>query len=322
MNIIIKTPRFIGDTIMMLSAFELIRLEYPNSKITIVTQSINIDIFRKKRINNFIIDKTKNSNNRLYETFKLIKLIKKEKYDLGFIFHNTLVDTLVFKFSNIKTLIGYNKEYSKYFLDFYLKIDRVRHYINHYTYLVNSFFNNKYSKLPKIELNYENTDLINKNGKKNIAFVLGGNNKGNRTYPNNLSLELFKLFKNNDMNIILLGDNNDNENNLLYESYLKEININVINLSGKTTIAEFIDVIGNVDLLVSIDSSAMHIAAATNTKFITLIGKGTSVFETVKPKVSFGIYLQNDKFDIDDKNLIKNIDVNDIYANIKEIIND
>ena len=322
MNIIIKTPRFIGDTIMMLSAFELLKLEYPEANFTIVTQKINVDIFRNKNIYKIIIDNSKLNKNRVKNIFTLIKDIKKEQYDLGFVFHNTLLDALIFRLSNIKKIIGYNKENSKLFLDFYLKIDRNRHYINHYAYLVNSFLNNKYKKLPEIKLNFVKSKLIEYSNFKNIAFVLGGNNKGNRKYPISLSKILFEKFKNTNYNIILLGDNQDNDNNKIYEDHLKKNNLNVNNLSGKTNVYEFIDVIGSVDLLITIDSSALHIAAATNTRFITLVGKGTSIFEIVKPKVDFGIYLSSDNLDIDDKDLISNIKPSDIFNVIKKLLNE
>lgn len=292
---------------MMLSALELIKQEYPKSEITIVTLKPCIDIFRDKGINNIIIDDTKQSSNRFTNTVKLIAKIKQKKYDLGFIFHNTFLDALIFKLSNIKYIIGYNKENSKLLLNYSLKIDRNRHYINHYATLVNSYLNNKYKKLLDITLNYDKFKLKFPNNNKIIGFVLGGDNKGSRQYPTNLSLALFELLKDKNYNIVLLGDHSDSDVNNIYEKILLKNNTYSHNLSGQTSVGEYIDIIGNLDLLVTIDSSAMHIAAATNTPFIVLVGKGTSVFETVKPKVTFGTYLCKDNLDIDDKILIKNI---------------
>jgi len=307
LKIIIKTPKFIGDTIMMLSALELLKTEYPKAEFTIVTLNPCVDVFRNKGINKIIIDDTKKSKNRFKNTLNLIQKINKEKYDLGFIFHNTFLDVLIFKLSGVKYTVGYNKENSKLLLNYSLKIDRTRHYINHYAFLVNSYLSNKYEKLLDINLFYNQYDFEVPLNKKTIGFVLGGDNKGTRKYPIKLSLELFSLLKECDYNIILLGDSSDSINNNIYEEFLLNNNINVKNLSGKTSVGEFIDAIATLDLLVTIDSSAMHIAAATKTNFITLVGKGTSVFETVKPKVNFGTYLFKDKLYIDDKTLINNI---------------
>ena len=81
MNIIIKTPNFIGDTIMMMSALELVKMEYPNAKITIVCKEYSKDLFRSKNINKIIIDNCKGKN-RFRKTLNLVAEIKKENYDL------------------------------------------------------------------------------------------------------------------------------------------------------------------------------------------------------------------------------------------------
>ena len=321
MNIIIRTPNFIGDTIMMLPAFELLKLEYPTANFTIMCKESCIDIFRDKGIKKFIVDDSRlEKKGRFKKSLLVINEIRQERYDLGVVFRNTLVDACIFKLSKIDRVIGYDNENRRIFLDFWLKIDRTRHYINHYAYLINLYLDDKYQTLPLMQLNSKKSNLIYKKSPRVIGFVLGGDNKGSRTYPKDLSLELFKLLKNENIDIVLLGDKDDNQNNKIYEDYLKSIQININNLSGKTTIAEFIDSISSLDLLVTIDTSAMHISAATDTPFITLIGKGTSVFESVRPKVNFGKYLYQDNLDIDDNILISNIKPQKIKEAILEIL--
>lgn len=321
MNIIIKMPSFLGDCIMTLPAFELLKQEYPDASFTIVCKPPAKDIFRRKGVDKIIIDNTKASKKgRIKRTLALIKEIKKNTYDLGVLFHNTFLDALIFKLSYIDTIIGYEKENRKILLDFWLKIDRTRHYVNHYANLVNQYLDNKYTTLPPMLLEVKKSQLIEKKDKPLIAFVLGGENKDTRRYPPNMALELFALFDNNAVDIVLLGDRDDNVNNKLYEEFLLERQQNVLNLSGKTTVAEFIDAISMLDLLVTIDTSAMHIAGATATKFLVLVGKGSSAFDTVYPKVDFGDYIFKAKDLIKDEDLIKAISPNDIYEKINQII--
>jgi heptosyltransferase-2 len=320
MNIIIKTPKFIGDTIMTIPSFELLKKEYPSATFTIVCHASSVDIYRDKGIKRFIIDKGK--KDRLKNSINMIKEIKEERYDLGVLFHNTFLDALIFKLSNIKTIIGYNKENRKFLLDFWLKIDRSRHYVNHYANLINQYLGNKYTILPDMKINYEKSKLLKETSKKTIGFLLGGDNKGTRSYPKELSIELFSLLKESNYHIILMGDKQDNINNTLYQEYLESINVDVTNLSGKTTVSEFIDLIASTDLLVTIDSSAMHISASTNTPFIVLKGKGTSAFDTVYPKVNFGTILFSGKDMIKDQDIIKTIKPIEIKQSIKKVLNE
>jgi len=324
MNIIIKTPSFIGDTVMMMPALELLFTEYPNAKFTVVCKPSSKDLFRNKNINKIIIDDIKSDKKgRLKRTFNLISEIKKEKYDLGVLFHNTFLDALVFKLSFIDKIIGYEKEKRKILLDFYLKIDRTRHYVNHYAHLVNQYLGNKYKDLPKMKLHYENSNLlINQNNKPYVGFALGGDNKDTRRYPKELSLKLFEILKDENINIVLIGDKDDSINNNIYEEYLKSQNNNVINLSGKTNISEFIDLISSIDLLVTIDTSAVHISAAVDTDFLLLVGKGSSALDTTYPKVDFGSMIFRGQNKINDEDLIYEIKADDIKQNILKMLNE
>lgn len=319
MNIIIKLPNFIGDSIMTISAIELLKKEYPDANLTIVCKASSKDIFRNKGIKKFIIEK--NLSNRLKRALNLLSEIRKEEYQLGILFHNTFLDALIFKLSRIDIIIGYNKENRKILLDFWLKIDRSRHYINHYANLINQYLKNKYIDLPPINIYNEPSKLLNRNDKPLVGFVLGGTNKGTRSYPTELSLKLFQQIKNDNYNIVLIGDKQDNINNDIYQTFLEKENIDVQNLSGKTDIAEFIDLISSLDLLVTIDSSAMHIASATKTPFLILLGKGTSAFDTVYPKVEFGNIIFSGKNKIQDKHIIEAITPKEIRDNINELLN-
>ena len=319
MNIIIKLPNFIGDSIMTIPAIEILKKEYPNANITIICKASSKDIFRNRGIKKFIIED--NSKNRIKRAINLLSKIREDRYDLGVLFHNTFLDALIFKLSNIDTIIGYDKENRKILLDFWLKIDRSRHYVNHYANLINKFLKDKYTNLPTIEIYHKKSNLIKiKSDKPIIGFSLGGENKGARSYPKELALELFKDIKDDNYHIILIGDNHDNINNLIYQRFLAKNGVEVENLSGKTDIPEFIDLISSLDLLVTIDSSAMHIASATKTNFIVLVGKGTSPFDTVYPKGNFGNIIFSGDNKIKDEDIIKEINPKEIRDKIKKNI--
>ncbi|SFV66676.1 ADP-heptose--lipooligosaccharide heptosyltransferase II [hydrothermal vent metagenome] len=305
---------------MMLPAFELLKTEYPNAEFTVICKEYSRDIFRGKGISQIIIDDTKGID-RLKKTLILVKNIREKHYDLGVLFHNTFIDALIFKLANIDTIIGYDKENRKILLDFWLKIDKSRHYINHYANLVNSYLGDKYIKLPAMRLSYKKSNIVYKREERPlVGFVLGGENKGSRHYPKELSMKLMEFLSEKELDIVLLGDSNDSKNNNIYEKELIKNGTYVINISGKTTVAEFIDIIATLDILVTIDTSALHIASATNTKFLALIGKGTSPLDTVYPKVKFGRKLFRGEEMIKDKDLIYQIEPKEIIENLEEML--
>jgi heptosyltransferase-2 len=232
---------------------------------------------------------------------------------LGVLFHNSLSSALLFKLAHIKVIIGYQNDGRQFLLNFAPKIDRARHYINHYANLVNLYLDKPYTTLPKSVLQTQKQTSFSKTSQPTIALVLGSE-KGHRGYPKDLSLALCELLQNSHYQILFLGDKEDAKTNLLYAKALP----NSQNFSGETSLAEFIDIIADVDLLITIDTSAMHIAAATKTKFITLLGKGTSAFSIVQPKVDFGSYLYAGEDYIDDAAQIRAISPKMILTEIEK----
>ncbi len=332
-KIIIRTPNYIGDTVMMLPALELVRIAYPEAEITVVCKPHSVGLFRGKNIAKIITDDTKGKE-RLGRTVRFIKQLRKEKYDLGILFHNSFLTALSFRLARIKTLIGYEKEGRKFLLNFSLPINRNWHYVNHYAGLVNQFLENKYDTLPPMQLATESSKLLPKTNKPMIGFVLGTElekkqnpkeqyrqnlKKGVRKYPKEQGKDLFELLSQEDFHFVLLGDQTDCENHSAYAKILAQNQKSYTDLTGKTTLEQFIDAIAQLDLLVTVDTSAMHIAAATQTPFLLLAGLGTSPLSVVFPKQENGYLLEKGQQCLRAEDMLKSIQPKDIYTYIMEI---
>lgn len=319
-RIVIRTPNFIGDTIMMLPALELVRREYPDAEIDIVCKPHSREVFRGKNIAQIIEDDTKGKG-RLVKTFSLIKKLRKRKYELGILYKNSFLSALIFRLGGTKILVGYNKEKRGFLLSFHIKYWDSWHYVNRYADLVNQYWGNKYCELPEMELCAEPSKLLKKREKPLIGFVLGGENKGARRYPKDLALMLFEQLVSKDFDIVLLGDEKDAQNHSAYAKFLEEKGKDVQDITGKTTVGEFIDAIAALDLLITIDTSALHIAAATDTEFLLLAGRGTSALDNVYPKSGKGHLLCKGQKKIRSEDIIREIKPKDIYEQIVEIVN-
>jgi len=318
MNILIKTPNFIGDTVMMMPALELIKRVNKDAKIYIICNPYIKDLFRDKGVEKIFTINQKDPKATIFTKYGAIKELREYSFDLGFIFTNTFKDALIFKLIGVKKIVGYSSEGRKILLDFAPKRDRARHYVNNYANLVNQYYKNTFSILPKMTLHTKKQQLVPMvEGKIRLGFVFGSK-KDFRSYPQELIEEFFRSYESHKYQIILLGDKNDEKLYTKYENILKDIGCDVINLAGKTTVGEYIDVINDLDLLISIDTSAIHIAAATSTKFIALIGHGTSPLCSIKPKVSFGSYLYKGEECIKDEDQIKQIKPTDIWEEISK----
>ena len=324
-KIIVRLPNFLGDSIMSTPALGLLFQEYPEAKFTFICNNPCQEILCKLNVvDKIIIDNTRKGGGRLFKTIRLIKEIRQDKYDLGVLFHNSLLNALILKFGKITHLIGYNNESRKFLLDFHLKINRTRHYINHYANLVNQYLGNKYRELPSLSIwnEGEEVDFGFANDLPIVGLGLGNDVQGSRAYTKKLSLELIHLLlEKKQYNLVLIGDKNDAKRNDFYEEQIPlELKARIRNYSGKTDVGTHINIIKNLDVLITIDSSAMHIAVAVLTPFIVLLGKSTSAFSTVQPKVSFGHYLKKEKNLIDDEWFISQIEPVEIATQIESCL--
>ena len=91
-----------------------------------------------------------------------------------------------------------------------------------------------------------------------------------KVYPLDLMLETINdLSKNIDCKILLFGGG---EKEIKLLNSLSENNENVINVAGKITFQEELDLISNLDIMLSMDSGNAHIAAMLGIKVISLWG--------------------------------------------------
>lgn len=317
LKIIILLPKYIGDSIMATPALELVKRAYPGASITVISRRINAGLFQ----NDSYTQITDPRESRPFMgTFELIRMLLTKQYDIGFLFSNTFLDALCFRLGLVKKTAGYKKEIRGFLLNHTLKIDRSRHYINHYAHLVNSFTGKAFKDLPKVSIPFcaENS-LVRRSDKKTIGMYLGAETKKNRYYPHDQALEIIhQIKKEHDAVFIFFGDSREKKYNELVLSGLSRNDF--IDLTGKTSITELVDTIADLDLLITIDSAPVHIAAATHTPFIAIVGKGTSPWSCVKPKVDFGISLEAQGKYIEDQDQIRDISPHRIAGQAIQIL--
>ena len=313
-RIIICMPNFIGDSINTIPAIELIWQTFPQAQITLLGPSFLKELFKyDPRISNIIVSNKKKKN-----YFKNIFAISRGRYDWGILFTNTFMTALLLRLAFVKRLVGYKNECRGFLLNFKRPLNRNVHYINRYAMLVNEWLGNKFTYLPPLKLYYKqerNFHFANNN--PIIGLYLGGTNKKFRRYPEEQAVALLRMLRN--YNLVFIGDANDA---VTQSSYVQKAGIdNVLDLSGKTSVGELVTSIANMDVLITIDSAAMHIAAAVKTAFIALLVLSTSPTSTILPRTQASVFLKIENNLINEADYIKNITPEIICKNVDMLVN-
>lgn len=319
-NIIIRTPNFIGDTINCTPAIELIKQEYPDAHLTIMGPSYVKELFvDDPRICNFILFSS-SERRKIKTKLQIIGAIRHKKFDLGFLFSNSFSSALFFKLGGVKKIVGYKNDGRDLLLDYKIELNRNKHYINNYAGLINEYLGNKYRYLPPLSVSFrkshpyrfDNTNLT-------IALYFGGINKGFRRYPDDYATALCRLLYDRGYNLVFVGDKIDDLKHRFYAEQIGDEK-RICNLSGKTDIGAYISAIANADLLITIDSSALHIGSLCQRPTIGLMGLSTSPTSAIAPKNPLCRLLKVENNMIREEEYIRNITPKLILEQIDDLL--
>ncbi|ATC87816.1 MULTISPECIES: glycosyltransferase family 9 protein [Pseudoalteromonas] len=309
-TILVIHPKFIGDAVNNTTAISLLRELYPNNKIIVLVNPLLAPIFKRDdRFNLTVMIDERHDKKQKKSIFYQAKKIKEHNVQLAIIMKSAFSDALLCTLANIKYKIGYKKNGRSWLLSHKYKINNNHHYINRYCRLVNEPHNQPFTTSPSTYVFSKRSKLIKADrNKPTIAVYYGGLVKKYRHYPSSQAFQSLALINQTlPSHFVLVGDNQEITDNAKISTDLIENSIDFQDLTGKTTLTELVDIIASVDLLITIDSGAMHIAAATKTAFVAVVGLGTSPWSIVEPKCENKISLVANGSSLNDAEIIKEI---------------
>ena len=280
-KLLIIPQNWLGDIVMSQTLLKKIKSDNPKTSIDIlVNSSLKNLVERMPEINKVIILDCNHRELGLFKRLRLAKEIKKSSYDRSIVLSRSLKSSLIPYFAKIPIrtgelgelrylLINDLKEFSKE-----SRRKTASRYISMYSDNNEELSENYY---PSLDSNSENIKNLSekydlKKDEKVIIFAPGAAFGPSKMWPVNKFRELGKKL-NNDFKILILGSNNE-------KSIGNDIvtNKNMVNLCGKTSIADAVDLMHISKFCVSNDSGLMHLAAATNTKSISIYGSTSPDF--------------------------------------------
>lgn len=271
MKILIIKIAALGDVLVSSPFFQLIKNSYPECKIDhLVLKGFEKVTENNKYVNEIIIIK----NLTLFNLIKLYYEIKKNNYDIAFIFHRNFLFQFICYMANINLIYGFKSKYNlflKKFLVYKIDINRT---LQEYNLIKLSGL--KISRVTNLEyyINYnkiENFRILDVLPEKYIACGVGGGNifssADSRMWPCDYYIELISKV---NFKFVLIGHGKIDK---LRADEIESRSLGrVINLVGKTNYDEVANIIKNSTLYVGNDSSLLHLASAVGVPTLGLFG--------------------------------------------------
>ena len=260
MRILIIHTAFIGDIVLSTPLIKKIKDTYPDSDITYVTTPSGEAILKNNpHLNNIIVYDKRGEHKGISGVWQLGKRLRYENFNMVITPHRYLRSSILSWLSRSPIRKGYDIAFGSCLFTEKIKYDRTKHEVEKLL----SFVAPENKKRYEIELypgekeKMKGDNLWKENllEDKKVVVLAPGSKWFTKQWPveyfNKLAKSLKKL---SNVRLIVVGGKD--EINLPIE---KE---NIIDMRGKTSLLELADILSRADVVVTNDSSPIHIASA------------------------------------------------------------
>jgi heptosyltransferase-1 len=282
-KILLIKPSGIGDIVHSLPVAIGLKYLYPDAELHWLVFSKFANILETVDYVDKIIHWDRNGG--LKEYFRIIKMLKKENYDLVIdlqvLFRTAFLGFLVYRKRIYST--SYIRELTNFFVKPVAKFNKNLHAVER-NYQVVEFFAKKEKKavphplemLPWIKISVSQQEevkkFLNYDEKKKYVVCSVSSRGGHKIWPAENFVKLISMLAKqfNNLIFVLVGSKNEVDKANIVIKNLKDVDY--INLVGLTTLKELCLIISLATLTISNDNGIAHISAALDKPTLILFG--------------------------------------------------
>ena len=316
----------IGDMVITTPVFREIKLVYPHIKITVIASTANQDVLTNNPYVDNII--TNHKNNLLSDLPSLLKL-RKQKFDVCIEFDHSVIPHAIIrlKIINPKKVISVKKdgrygvngsELSLY--DFYTDKTKKIHFRDIWLATLKPFDvkpkSKEYDLFPAEKQQKQAENFIKKYSSKFLVGInLEGAVKGKKIIFSELDQICQGLYKeNNNVQIIILTTPNNLQKT---NKKVNDMDLDYVITSYKTSaILDAAALINRLNLIITPDTSIVHIASAFNKPIVTIHENNKDSYQLFAPTSSFNKTVFSPK-----KDTLEGYDVQKVIEYANQFIN-
>lgn len=287
-KIFIRGVNWVGDAVMTIPAIRSLRIALRDAEISQLLRPTVASIFDKHPdINNLLI--YEESYKGITGKINLINMLKSKSFSKAFLFQNAFDAAMLAFLAGIPERIGYNRDGRGFMLTNPVEFngeDRKIHHIEYYlTLLRRAGIKAEYS-IPYIFQSHEERSEARERLSKLKRPIIGINpgatyGSAKRWIPQRFAEIIIKVISNLDGSVVIFGGKNEEATAMEIERFTAnmseklsedEQHSRLLNLAGKTTLRELINLISECDALITNDSGPMHISYAVGTPLVAIFG--------------------------------------------------
>ncbi len=282
-KILIKSVSWVGDTILTTPSIRLLRRSFPDSRIVAIARPWVADLLLDNAdINEVWVE---NESKSIGSFLHAARRIRKEQFDLGVAFPNSFIAAALLWAGGVKYRIGYNRDARGFLLSQavkvtpdILRVHQVEYYLNILRGICDVDSAERKLVLPiNPEAEKEVLSLLHEVGlDPDAGRPLIGLNPGafygsaKRWMPERFAAVADYVYTRYDAGVIITGTKQ--ERFIADEVVANSKKAKSYNMAGKISLKQLIALLNMLDLYITNDSGAMHIAAAVDIPIIAIFG--------------------------------------------------
>ena len=283
MKILVVGPSWVGDSVMAQTLYKRIKKELPSSQIDVMSPHWSLALLeRMPEVCKKIVSPFSHGETKLFERYRLGQGLKKENYDRAIILTNSLKSSLIPYFARIGVRTGWLGEFRYGLINDIRSSKKLKKSLMIEKFAALSLYEENYSienlTFPELEIDFANQRKFLEEfsidySKNTMAICPGAEFGPSKRWPAEYYAEIAIFYVNKGWNVLCIGSKNDEDIGIEIGS-LNNLGCNesFINLIGKTSLQDAIDILAFTEKVVTNDSGLMHIAAAVKTPLVALYG--------------------------------------------------
>lgn len=285
---LIVGPAWVGDMVMAQALFMQLRHDNPNSQIDVIAPTWTLDLLKRMpEVNHAIPMPIGHGQLALLERYRIGKQLRQAHYDQTILLPNSFKSALIPFWARIKKRTGFIGEMRYGLLNDWRKLDKEQlpRTIDRFVALglaKTAVLNTREVCIPQLQSTVEqqqqsltNLKIHYDPNKPVLALCPGAEFGPAKRWPIEHFVTTAKHYFAQGFQIWLFGSNKDRT---ITDKINSECDNACLNLAGKTTLGEAIDLLALASVVITNDSGLMHIACALNRPVIAIYGSSSPGF--------------------------------------------
>ena len=285
-SIVVRGTNWVGDAVMTVPALRELRRLFPDAHITLATRPWSRELFAGSE---FVDDMLIYDRRGLGSVVSQISEWRKRRFDLAVLFQNAFEAALIPALARVPVRVGYATEGRRFLLtdpldlpDWRSSKHEVFYYLNIIAELERLVSGNRRdvdAYVPETALDISparqaaGRDFLRAqnvtSSRKIVALCPGSINSRAKRWPAERFAALADLLIGSQAQVLLIGSHEELDVSLEVAAKMQH---EPVILTGKTSLAQVVEVLAAVDLLITNDTGPAHIAAAMGRPTVVIFG--------------------------------------------------